>query len=177
VIAEERLPERSLLHTIQADLALISVFSEEGINARIRLQSTVVIFSGSAWAASLSLVLERQVNDERAFVPSVLQVFRGLRSQVEQPLLCFCFPHKDVAERYLLAVNISDVFLATTGLLNYVLTGTTLPNLSLPIERIKWMSTLKLLRDGDLQGAQGLYRNSIFQPDIYYPIGELMFAR
>jgi hypothetical protein len=42
------------------DLALISQFSEDGINARNRLQSTTIIFTGSTWASSLSLILERQ---------------------------------------------------------------------------------------------------------------------
>jgi hypothetical protein len=35
VTAEEKLPERSLLNSIRSDLALISIFSEEGINAYI----------------------------------------------------------------------------------------------------------------------------------------------
>jgi hypothetical protein len=113
-------PHKSQLNNISVDLALISQFSEDGINARNRLQSTTIIFTGSTWASSLSLILERQLNDERASVPTVLQKFHGPRSQLDQPLLCFCFTSDAIAEKYLLALNIHGAHRSTNCLLAYI---------------------------------------------------------
>jgi hypothetical protein len=106
-IADIKLPdvsignEKIIFDDICRDLALVATFSEEGLEARNRLQKFSLTFSGSGWAAGLSLLLEHQRNDERIFSPTATQALHALRSQVDQPALAFVLPGERTAERFI----------------------------------------------------------------------------
>jgi hypothetical protein len=92
---------RSLISSICTDLAAILNFSDEGVEANLRLQKLVLTHSGAAWASSLAAILERQRHDERAFHPTPRQTYHGLRAHTEHPLLGFSFNRPAATERFL----------------------------------------------------------------------------
>ncbi|MBW9051089.1 hypothetical protein [Rhizobium mesosinicum] len=90
---------KSPFHDIKADLGAILDFSEEGVEARARLQKIILSSCNATWAASLRLILERQSHDERILEPTHVQTVLGLRSTVEHAALVLTLPAGPARER------------------------------------------------------------------------------
>lgn len=75
-------PKRSdgnpLIQEIAGDLYEVAIFSQEGVEARIRLEKLVLDFSQASWAASLAAIFLRQASDERVWPGTEQQTFHGL---------------------------------------------------------------------------------------------------
>jgi hypothetical protein len=86
---------------IRDDLAAALRFSDDGVDARQRLQKIILTYCNTSWAASLRLILERQSHDERVLEPTRLQTVLGLRSTIEHPGLALTLPVGDTRRRVL----------------------------------------------------------------------------
>lgn len=85
----------SLIAIVAADLVPITLFSEEAVEARIRLEKVALVYSGCSWASSLMSALLRQRHDEKVWRPSRLQIFHGFRRSLDQPLFAFLLPDSE----------------------------------------------------------------------------------
>lgn len=108
---------RTLHKQIEADLAAILSFSDDGVEARLRLQKVILSHCNAAWAASLKLILERQTHDERAFEPNRLQTVLGLRSTINQPGLILTLPSGEVRKELLSQAKAKHATSVTVGML------------------------------------------------------------
>jgi hypothetical protein len=57
-------------------------------------------------------------------------------------------------KKYLLAINTYGAYRSTNCLLAYIFKSGPSPDVSLPLERVKWISALKQLRDAELPAAE-----------------------
>ena len=71
------------------------------LKARLRLEKLISVHCNTAWAASLALILQRQISDERAFKPQYDQTIQGLRCGVDHPLVSFTLSEPSSAALYL----------------------------------------------------------------------------
>jgi hypothetical protein len=93
------------ISSLMADLYSIHSYSIEGLEARLRLEKLISVHCNSAWAASLALILQRQMSDERAFKPRFEQTVQGLRCCDDHPLVSFTLSERGSATRYLTCLN------------------------------------------------------------------------
>ena len=146
---------KPLIAEVAADLALVSDFTEDGVEARNRLQKIALTFSGAAWSSSLALILERQRRDERAFHASPLQAMHGLRAQLEHPSLAFSLPGPTTISRYLRNLLATTPPSLTSELLRWLndpLAADVCVD-DLPAERLARLGALRRARAGDFLGA------------------------
>src|SRR4029077_85734 len=80
-------PPNAIITQIQSDLRRTISFSDDAAQAAARLQKLILMYTSSTWAASLSVILEHQRNDERIFNPTLTQIARALACQEDLPSL------------------------------------------------------------------------------------------
>lgn len=97
----EVLPSSKTISSVTDDLHSLHSFSLEGLEARLRLEKLISVHCNTAWAASLALILQRQVSDERVFKPQYEQTIQGLRCGVDHPLVGFTQSKPSTTVRYL----------------------------------------------------------------------------
>lgn len=148
---------RSLISSICVDLVWIESFSEEGVEAHLRLQKLVLSYASAAWASSLAAILEHQRHDERAFFPAPQQTYHGLRACAEHPLLAFCFSQRtevqQVLHNQLNASPNSTAILALSAICTGPESLEVLSDLNLTVERTERLKAILYARHGDIAAA------------------------
>lgn len=91
----------TIAESIAHDLAHILNFSTDALEARQRLQKIILTYCNFSWAASLSLILIRQANDERVFPAERSQRLAALNVLDENPLIAFCLPGEESCVSYI----------------------------------------------------------------------------
>lgn len=149
-ITNANVEARSLYKDIQNDLASILSFSDEGVEARVRLQKTILSHCNSSWAASLRLILERQTHDERVFEPHHIQIVLGLRCAVYQPCLILTLPAGTVRERLLSHVELCFPHSGTVATLAQICSS---PSSNSKVSLVGLPLALTVLRHGNFPAA------------------------
>jgi hypothetical protein len=139
---------KSIQGRIATDLFEVLRFGPRGIDARLRLSKLILVHAPQQWTASLTLILERQQNDERVSPPNREQRIAALRTSCDHPIIAFCFGDEEIARRYL---DLSRQFKPTSptiasllGVLND--TQNDVPRIT--ADRSKHIEGLRLLRAG-----------------------------
>ncbi|NJC41723.1 signal transduction histidine kinase [Brevundimonas alba] len=150
------LDSKTILGRIATDLHEVLCFSDGATDARLRLTKLCLTHATSAWAAALTLILDRQRHDERVKPPTRAQRVNALRCSSEHPILAFSRTDRAQTEKYLEGFASAGTPSVTASALLFVAGGSArLP--SLPKHRIEHLNALRYMRSGEpAPGARSL---------------------
>lgn len=143
------LDAKTVIGRIATDLHDVLCFNEGATDARLRLTKLCLTHANSAWAASLTLILDRQHHDERVKPPTRTQRVNALRCTSDHPILAFSRALRDQTERYLEGFAKIEGAGVTATALRYIAGGEEILTANLPKHRSEHLNALRFMRDGE----------------------------
>ncbi|WP_339027871.1 hypothetical protein WI604_23450 [Bradyrhizobium symbiodeficiens] len=148
----------SLLSDIAEDLWKIINFNDDTNEAYTRLSKVILTNASSAWAATLSLVVDHSRKDGCLFGFEVRQIYCALRAAHEAPKLAMAFLNLNRSGDYLAAISSSMDGTAATGLVSACMSNLGWSSAALEdvprVRLFKWQALTNIRLGNPIEGVK-----------------------